>query len=146
MGLRTGIVHDKATVVPREGRRERDGHDGRPGTARLFVAGRDRTALATAARRQQVLVAEALGAGPLVRAALCFTGVERAPFTRPFLVQEVLVTWPKALARSVAAPGCSGLPRRVRWRIGSPGPFRPIRVDYAPGGTSHRPTGASPRG
>ena len=73
---------------------------------RLFVAGRDRTALATAANRQQALVAEALvaealvavalGAGPLVRAALCFTGVERALFTRPFLVQGALVTWPKA--------------------------------------------------
>ncbi len=28
-----------------------------------------------------------LGAGPLVRAALCFTGVERALFTRPFIVR-----------------------------------------------------------
>jgi hypothetical protein len=52
-------------------------------------------------------LAEALGAGPLVRAALCSTG--------------------------------------VRWRIGSHEPSRPLRVDYAPGGTSHRPTGASPR-
>jgi hypothetical protein len=75
---------------------------------RLFVAGRDRTGLATAASRQQVLVAEALGTGPLVRAALCFTGVERALFTRPFLVQGVLVTWPKALRRTLAAPGSLG--------------------------------------
>ena len=75
---------------------------------RLFVAGRDRTGLATAANRQQVLVAEALGTGPLVRAALCFTGVERALFTRPFLVQGVLVTWPKALPRTLAAPGSLG--------------------------------------
>jgi Nuclease-related domain len=79
---------------------------------RLFVAGRDRTALATAASRQQALVAEALGAGPLIRAALCFTGVERARFTRPFIVQGVLVTWPKALARTLAAPGSLGLAER----------------------------------
>jgi hypothetical protein len=75
---------------------------------RLFVAGRDRTALAAAANRQQALVTGALGAGPLVRVALCFTGVERGLFTRPFMVQGVLVTWPKALARTLAAPGPLG--------------------------------------
>jgi hypothetical protein len=85
---------------------------------RLFVAGRDRTALATAAGRQQALVAEALvaealGAGPPVRAALCFTGVERALFTRPFMVQGVLVTWPKALARVLGAAGPLG---PAEWR------------------------------
>jgi len=79
---------------------------------RLFVAGRDRTALATAASRQQALVAEVLGAGPLVRAALCFTGVERGLFTRPFMVQGVLVTWPKALARTLTAPGSLRLAER----------------------------------
>ena len=79
---------------------------------RLFVAGRDCTALATAASRQQALVAEALGAGPLVRAALCFTGAERALFTRPFVVQGVLVTWPKALARTLAASGPLGSAER----------------------------------
>jgi hypothetical protein len=79
---------------------------------RLFVAGRDRTALVAAARRQQALVAEALGAGPLVRVALCFTGVERGLFTRPFMAQGVLVTWPKALARKLAAPGPLGLVER----------------------------------
>ena len=84
---------------------------------RLFVTGRDRTALATAARRQQALVAEALvaeavGTGPLVRAALCFTGVERTLFTRPFIVEGVLVTWPKALARTLAASGPHGLAER----------------------------------
>ena len=83
---------------------------------------------------------------PLVRAALCFTGVERALFTRPFIVQGVLVTWPKALARTLGAPGRLGLAERraLADRLARGLPAL-IRVDYAPGGTSHSPTGASPR-
>jgi hypothetical protein len=80
---------------------------------RLFVAGRDQTRLVTAARQQQALVAEALvadqpGAGPLVRVALCFTGVEVGLFTRPFTLEGVLVTWPRVVARVLSAPGPLG--------------------------------------
>jgi hypothetical protein len=82
---------------------------------RLVVAGRDRGRLVTAARRQQALVTEALvaealvathpGAGSLVRVALCFTGVQVGPFTRPFTLEGVLVTWPRAFARVLTASG-----------------------------------------
>ncbi len=80
---------------------------------RLFVADRDQSRLVTAARRQQALVAETLragelGSGALVRAALCFTGVQVGLFTRPFTLEGVLVTWPRWLARTLTAPGPLG--------------------------------------
>ncbi len=78
------------------------------GRPRLVVAGRDKSALVAAARRQQAMVAEALGAGTPVRAALCFTGIEHRLWARPFLLDGVLVTWPRALARTLAAPGPLG--------------------------------------
>jgi hypothetical protein len=118
---------------------------------RLFVAGREQGRLVTAARRQQALVAEALvaealvagdpGAAPLVRAALCFTGVQLGLFARPFTLDGVLVTWPRAIARTLSAAGplSPGDRRALAARLGRAFP------PYAPGGTSHRPTGASPR-
>lgn len=72
---------------------------------RLFVAGRDKSPLVAAARRQQALVADAVGSGPPVRGALCFTGAAHGLFTRPFVVDGVLVTWPRAFARTLAAAG-----------------------------------------
>jgi hypothetical protein len=107
---------------------------------RLFVAGRDKSPLVTSARRQRALVAEAIGAGPPVRVALCFTGVEVALFTRPFTLEGVLVTWPRALAKALEAPGPLD-PARSALADRLARAFPP----YAPGGTSHRPTGASPR-
>lgn len=80
---------------------------------RLFVAGRDQSALVNAARRQQALVAEAIGAGAPVRAALCFTGVDRPPFARPFTLEGVLVTWPRALTKALRASGPLGPGERV---------------------------------
>lgn len=107
---------------------------------RLYVAGRDRSALVAAACRQRALVAEAIGGGLPVRAALCFTGVERRLFTRPFILEGVLVTWPRALARTLAAPGPLGPGERTATADRLAQAFPP----YAPRGTSHRPTGASP--
>ena len=80
---------------------------------RLFVAGRDQSRLVTSARRQQAQVAEALVAGepaggPLVRAALCFTGAQVGLFARPFTLEGVLVTWPRAFARMLAKAGPVG--------------------------------------
>jgi hypothetical protein len=86
---------------------------------RLVVAGRDQGRLVSASRRQQALVTEALlkdesgggrGAGPrsLVRAALCFTGVQVGLFARPFKLEGVLVTWPRPFARALRAPGPFG--------------------------------------
>jgi hypothetical protein len=77
---------------------------------RLFVAGRDQSHLVTSARRQQALVAEALVAqeptgGALVRVALCFTGAQIGLFARPFTLDGVLVTWPRAFARALAGRG-----------------------------------------
>jgi hypothetical protein len=91
----------------------RDGRDWFVPRPRLFVAGRDQSRLVASARRQQALVAEALTAaapagGPLVRAALCFTGTQVAFFTRPFALEGVLVTWPRAFGRTLAAPGPLG--------------------------------------
>ncbi len=80
---------------------------------RLFIAGRDRSGQVASARRQQALVAEAIGAGAPVRAALCFIGVTVAPFTRPFALQGVLVTWPRPLARTLAARGPLGPDERA---------------------------------
>jgi hypothetical protein len=113
---------------------------------RLFVAGRDESRLLTSARRQQALVAEALAAGQAdseapVRVALCFTGTQVGLFTRPFTLEGVLVTWPRAFARTLAAPGPLGPAERRTLADALARTFPP----YAPGGTSHRPTGASPR-
>ena len=68
-------------------------------------------------------------------------GRRRGLFTRPFTLEGVLVTWPRAFARVLGAAGALGpVERRVlAARIARAFP------PYAPGGTSHRPTGASPR-
>ncbi|HEX4434453.1 MAG TPA: nuclease-related domain-containing protein [Acidimicrobiales bacterium] len=113
---------------------------------RLFVAGRDQSRLLTSARRQQALVAEALAAGQAgpgapVRVALCFTGAQVGLFTRPFTLEGVLVTWPRAFARILAAAGPLSRAERRALADRLAQAFPP----YAPGGTSHRPTGASPR-
>ena len=80
---------------------------------RLYVAGRDQSRLVTGARRQQARVAETLAAqepagGPPVRVALCFTGAQVGFFARPFTLEGVLVTWPRAFAGALAAWGPVG--------------------------------------
>jgi hypothetical protein len=114
---------------------------------RLFVAGRDQSRLVASARRQHAQVAEALVAadapgGALVRVALCFTGAQVGLFTRPFLLQGVLVTWPRAFAGALRAAGPVGPAQRRALAARLARVFPP----YAPSGTSHRPTGASPKG
>ncbi len=71
----------------------------------LTVGGRDQSRLVAAARRQHAVVERAVGPGVPVRAALCFTGVDRALFARPFVMDGVLVTWPRALARILRSRG-----------------------------------------
>jgi len=71
----------------------------------LSVGRRDESRLVASARRQLAAVEGAVGTGVPVRAALCFTGVERSLLARPFVMQRVLVTWPKALARMLCTPG-----------------------------------------
>jgi hypothetical protein len=67
----------------------------------------------TSASRQQARVAEALVAevpagGPVVRVALCFTGAQVGFFARPFTLEGVLVTWPRAFAGTLAQSGPVG--------------------------------------
>jgi hypothetical protein len=65
--------------------------------ARLFVDGRDRTALVTRLDAQVGAVRAALGAAGLpevpVRPVLCFTNSEWGLRARPFTINGVLVTW-----------------------------------------------------
>ena len=71
----------------------------------LSVGRRDRSSLLASATRQRGLVARHVPPQVPVRVALCFTGVELSLFACPFALDGVLVTWPKALAKSLAQPG-----------------------------------------
>jgi hypothetical protein len=160
---RTGIVlHDRAVprrranidhlaIVPSgvwvidtkryHGRLRRARRPGRlVGRRTLVVNGHDRGQLVTAALRQRALVRSATGPDVEVRAVLCFDGAEWGRRGRPFALRGVTVTWPTALAEALTAPG--PLDRAARDGLGAhlARAFPP----YAPSGTSHRPTGASP--
>jgi hypothetical protein len=69
---------------------------------RLFVDGRDRTALVAGLDEQVGAVRAALSAAGMgtvpVRAALCFTTSEWGLLARPFTINGVLVTWASKLA------------------------------------------------
>ncbi len=71
----------------------------------LTVGRRDQSHLISSANQQRAIIEHALARDASVRAALCFTGVELSLFARPFVMDGVLITWPKALARSLCAPG-----------------------------------------
>jgi hypothetical protein len=73
---------------------------------RIYVGGRDRTALAEGMGWQLDAVRKALdGAVVPVRAALCFIEAEWKLFAREFEHGGVWVTWAKRLATMIAAPG-----------------------------------------
>ena len=75
---------------------------------RLYVGRRDCMKLVTAMSKQVDAVREALGsdwAAVPVRPVLCFVGAEWPLFAKPFKLQGVLVTWPKALAELLVRPG-----------------------------------------
>jgi hypothetical protein len=78
---------------------------------RVFVGGRDRTKLAHAMPRQVSAVGSALADVPAfadvpVRAALCFTDSDWGVLNlgKPFVVGEVLVAYPGALADAIRQP------------------------------------------
>jgi hypothetical protein len=71
----------------------------------LYVGRRDRSPLLASARRQRAGVVRRVPPDVPVRAVLCFTGVELTLFARPFDLEGVLVSWPKALANALLAPG-----------------------------------------
>ncbi len=86
----------------------------RPGPARLFVAGRDRSALVVAMARQVAAVSSAVGellvgTGTTIRPTLCFIDSEWGLFTKAFAIDGVTVTWPKALHEQVRRPGPLGV-------------------------------------
>ena len=75
---------------------------------RLYVDGRDRSALATGLFKQTLAVLTVLDRVDLdveAMAALCFVDSEWAIFAKPFLQAGVLVTWPKVLCKTIAQPG-----------------------------------------
>jgi hypothetical protein len=74
---------------------------------RLFVKGRDRTKLVSDARREADLVRRALAATievPVIP-VLCFVGVEIGLLAKPFVIDDVRITWPKHLAATVFREG-----------------------------------------
>ena len=44
-------------------------------------------------------------ADPPVSGALCFVDADWGLFTKPFVVHDVLITWPKALVQRLRMPG-----------------------------------------
>jgi hypothetical protein len=71
----------------------------------LSVGRREQSKLIASAGRQRAEVARHLPSHIPVRVALCFTGVELGLFARPFVLEGVLVTWPKPLAKTLTRPG-----------------------------------------
>ena len=64
--------------------------------------------LVTAMSKQVDAVREALGSewtAVPVRPVLCFVGAEWPLLAKPFELQEVLVTWPKAMRELLVRPG-----------------------------------------
>jgi hypothetical protein len=106
----------------------------------LYVGRRDRSALLASAQRQRAEVAGHLPPDVAVRGTLCFTGLELNVFTRPFTLDGILVTWPKALAKTLLAPGPLQADRRRELGLALGRALPP----YAPSGTSHKPTGPAP--
>ncbi|HEY6474626.1 MAG TPA: nuclease-related domain-containing protein [Acidimicrobiales bacterium] len=73
---------------------------------RALCIGRfEHSALVRSAERQRATVVRRVPPDVPVNAALCFTGVELGLFARPFVLDGVLVAWPKPLAKALDAPG-----------------------------------------
>lgn len=75
---------------------------------RLYVGRRDCTKLVGAMAKQVAAVRKALGAeweDVPVRPALCFVDAEWGFFAKPFELDGVVVSWPKAVREMLARPG-----------------------------------------
>lgn len=73
---------------------------------RLFVGGRDRTNLVVGMAKQVETVERAVeDANMPIYPVLCFTGADWALFAKPFEVDGVLVTWPRALIKIISQSG-----------------------------------------
>jgi hypothetical protein len=111
----------------------------------LFVNGHNRTSLIPAVRRQAVLVQEVVGKRIPVHAVLCFADANWGPLGAPFSLGGVTVTWARRLADSLGVAGA--MDHRAMAELASRiGAAFPPYAPYAPSGTSHKPTGAPPKG
>ena len=73
------------------------------GDPRLSVDGRDRSKLVAGMTRQVAAVRRAVDCADVpIHPVLCFTGSEWSLLAKPFTVDGVLVTWPRALARTIS--------------------------------------------
>lgn len=72
---------------------------------RLYVRGRDRSALVDGVHRQMGTIRDLVDPDVPVRGALCFVAAEWKLFARPFEIDGVLVTWLKALLERIQADG-----------------------------------------
>lgn len=85
---------------------------------RLTVAGRDRTKLVAGVRKQVEHVAKAMAGSPFagtpIHGALCFIEADWSLFAKPFVVDSILVAWPKAIRqRLVGEPVAHGCDHRA---------------------------------
>lgn len=90
-----------------DGKLERRNVGGWRTDVRLFVNGRDRTALVAGVAKQVAAVEAALGgtrwADTPVRGCLCFVDTRLGWFARPFRLDDVLVSWPRELIETMVA-------------------------------------------
>jgi hypothetical protein len=82
----------------------------RAGPDKLFVGGRDKTALLDGMAHQIAAVHAAVGdliAEPdtMITPVLCFVDTEWGVFAKPFRIDDTLITWPKALVAQLRVPG-----------------------------------------
>ncbi|NIA25013.1 MAG: NERD domain-containing protein [Gammaproteobacteria bacterium] len=84
----------------------------RRGAAKFTVNGRDRTKLVPPVLKYMRQVQEIVGEDVPVRGALCFLGVDVGILTRPFVIENVEVLWPRALKRALGQEGPIDRPRR----------------------------------
>jgi hypothetical protein len=108
----------------------------------LMVNHHDRTTLVNAAVGQRQLVQRAVGPKVTVRSVLCFTDAEWGFMAKPFHINDVLVTWPRRLGAALAGAG----PLDRDQLEGLASTLSEAFPPYAPSGTSHKPTGAWPKG
>jgi hypothetical protein len=71
----------------------------------LMVNGRDRTPMIPAVLHQMTRVGENAGRGVPLHAVLCFSGAQWGPWARPFMIDQVIVTWAGQLAKTLRRPG-----------------------------------------
>lgn len=82
----------------------------RPGPNKLFVHGRDKTALLDGLGRQVTAIHAAAGeliaaTGTMITPVLCFVDAEWGFLAKPYQLDGIHITWPKALMAQLRQPG-----------------------------------------